>query len=159
MATEKQLIKLETIQKRANTARTQHKDIPEYLSGGRIGYKKALRSMITTGQLAVFTPMLACGVVAVKTVIEHAMTYNWYFSTPEILLLSATLAVSVISIVLGYKLWCLDVTPIFALVSLLIILVCNICLFSGILPLITVISAIVSLIRYSTFCTWFHNFK
>ena len=159
MATEQQLLKLEAIQTKINRAKEQGKDIATELSEGRIGYKKALNSVMTVGAWATITPMVAAAVIILRFVVPFLTIYAWAPKNYEIYLSVGALVACLVSGILGYKLWSLDATPLFTLVSLVIILICNSLLFIGVLPVITAILAIVALVRFSTFCSWFNHIK
>ena len=53
MATEKQLLKLEKIQ--TITKDLTNKETPKVLSRGRVGYEKAVRSLMLAGEAAAIT--------------------------------------------------------------------------------------------------------
>ncbi len=154
MATEQQLIKLEKISKVVKN--NKDKDIPNALSRGRIGYAKAIKSMMLVGEWATLTAILSVVIAIGFLAVRNITTYDGP-SQYEINLAILVIVCSIISGVLGKKLWDLSVTPIFALVSLVFILACNLFLCIGILPVIVVILDIIAVIRYSTFCSWFHK--
>lgn len=159
MATEKQLLKIEKIQKDMNRARANKKDIAKELSRGRVGYEKAIRSMMTVGSWAAIVPILVAAAAILRFVIPFLNISKYTPEDYQIILLVIYLVACGTSSVLGYKLWNLDVTPFFALISLIVILACNLCLFMGVLPIVTAILAVVALVRWGTFCNWFNGVK
>ncbi|MBR3122342.1 hypothetical protein IKF28_02780 [Candidatus Saccharibacteria bacterium] len=158
MATEFQLIKIEKIGKVCD--KLPDKDVPKALSRGRIGYKFAIKSMMNAGQWAVASAIISVGLLVIVVVIKwiNPMIIG-YLSNSELLLAVLGIVCEIISGVFGYKLWQLQVTPLFALVALLFILCCNIFLFAGVIPIICVIMCVIALSRYTTFCSWFHGIK
>lgn len=156
MATEKQLIKLEKIKR--VTDKTSNKQIPKALSRGRLGYERAIKSVMNLGQWAVVASIISVAAAALFLFIRWYTHYG-ILRDYEIIIPIVCIVCSIISGVLGYKLWNLEATPIFALISMLVILVCNTLTVFGILPLIVVIVDVIALCRYSTFCSWFHGIK
>lgn len=154
MATEKQLLKLEFIQSVVD--KTDNKDIPAKLSRGRVGYEKAIKSFMQVGQWAAVLSIFAVGVAILFLVVMH---FTYYLEDYQVVAAGLAIAANVASGVLGYKLWNLQVTPVFALVALVVILLCNACICFGILPLIVVILDIIALSRYGTFCSWWNGLK
>ena len=156
MATEKQLLKLEKIQ--TITKDLTNKETPKVLSRGRVGYEKAVRSLMLAGEAAAITSIFSIGGIILYIVI-HAMGYHNPINNYEIYLSAFATICCIISGILGYKLWNLEATPLFALISLLIIITCNLLLVFGILPAVTVVFSIIALCRYGTFCSWFNGIK
>ena len=159
MATENQLKKLEYIKKQITSANERGESPAKVLSKGLEGYEKAIKSVSQVGMWATIGPIVAIAAIVLRVFLIHFPRNNWVMSDQEIGTIIACIVACVISMVLGYKLWALNATPIFVLVSLLLILICNLVLFIGVVPVVTAILAIIALIRYSTFCSWFHSIK
>lgn len=157
MATEKQLLKLEKIQK--TTKDLSNKETPKALSRGRIGYEKAIRSLMLAGEWAVISSVVSIAAVVLFLIVKNLTVYYGPLRNYEIYLSIFAAACCVVSGVLGYKLWNLEATPLFAVISLSVIILCNVTLVIGILPAIVVITSIIALCRFGTFCSWFHGIK
>lgn len=156
MATEKQLIKLEKID--AICKKVDTKKVPEALAPNRVGYQVAIKSMMRVGEWATLTSILSVLALAITMIYRQFTHYNGLedFEIFAGLLMGAAI---IVSGVFGYKLWQLEVTPLFALISLLTILVVNAILCIGIFPIVVVILDIIALSRYATFCSWFNKLK
>lgn len=154
MATSEQVRILDKIQKEKQYAKAHHINVAEHLSGGQRKYKTAIRTMMTVGNLSVLVSILAFVAIAFLSLYSQ----DWgYIPTSTMIYWGVEFAVLLTTGILGYKLSEVDVTPTFALVSLLIILVSNLFLYSGIFPLITVATAIVGLVCWGTFRNWFYD--
>lgn len=155
MATTEQVKILEAIQKERAKARKKHLNVAEELSGGQKKYKTAINTMISVGALSI--------VVAVLTFTISAYNYVSFFSYGRRLddqgwiMLVLQCAALITTLTLGLKLYKVDATPMFALVSLIIILVSNLLLFNGILPWITAALSIVGIVCWGTYKNWFYD--
>jgi TRAP-type C4-dicarboxylate transport system permease small subunit len=156
MATEKQLLKLEKIKRVVKT--TENKKIPGALARGREGYERSIRSVMKVGEWAVLTSIFGVAAAVIFLMVRYYTVYGGPQSN-EILLCAMTIIFGIVSGVFGYKLWSLEVTPLFAVVGLVVILFYNALLCIGVLPLVVVVLDIIALTRFSTFCSWFRGIK
>lgn len=157
MATENQLIKLEKIEEA--TEGVANRDIPETLSRGHQGYEKAIKSVMSAGIWAVTISIITLTEILIYLAYEVSRYYPLPLEPYQIALSVLFTTLSLTSGILGYKLWRLEATPQFVLISLIIILFTNLCCAIGILPLISAIITIIALTRFSTFCSWFRGIK
>lgn len=158
MATENEVETLELVQKLKKTAKSRKVDVAHYLSNGKEKYLSAIRTMVSVGALTTFTSSL----ILFKAVFDLTsfVANNWGMPIADyspLILHILEIAVFIVTIALGSNLASLNATPRFALISLIIILVANGLLAFGLFPLITVILAIIGLVRWSTYKTWFFS--
>ena len=155
MATKEQLKILEVIKKEKALAKSKHLKVGEQLSGGYSKYKTAINTMISVGALSV-----VFSVIKIVMDIFDIAAYTaggGFWDDQSIILMALEFGVLAITAILGWKLYTLDATPLFILVSLIIIFVANAFLFAGILPLLTVVLSAVGLICWSTYRNWFND--
>ena len=158
MATESEIETLELIKKLKKASKNKGGGLTKNLSGGKEKYRSALNTMISVGSLAAITSFIVLG----KAVFDLSsfIANNWNVPIADygaLILYICEIGVFITTIFLGLNLATLEVTPTFALVSLIVILVANGLLAIGIFPLITVVLAVIGLIRWSTFKSWFYG--
>lgn len=155
MATLDEIATLDLIQEKRAKAKSNHLDVATQLSYSKKRFRSAINTMISVGALAVTVSILILIKEAVSTIVLIAKGASFTDDYWALILIGCELAVFVTTIVLGYKLYKLDSTPTFVLVSLIIILVANGLLCFGIFPLATVILSVIGLVRWSTYKNWF----
>lgn len=154
MATLEQVKTLEFIEQKRKLAKNKEIPVAAYLSSGHDKYKSTLNTFISIGSLSIVASCLgavwaALGLAAMLSQNVNMTALDWATVIFEF-------AVYIVSIELGTKLYRLDVTPNFALASLIVLLALNVIVFMGILPCFTVIFSIIGLVRWSTYKNWFN---
>lgn len=157
MANSRQIQILDKIQEKRTFAKSHHRNVATELSGGQPRYKSAINTMISVGAISVVVSMIILW--------KELFVWTYYIASCgwetidnlTAIIIFLEFATFITTIVLGYKLSRVDATPTFAIVSLIIILIANLCLAAGIFPLITVILAIIGLARWGTYKDWFYN--
>lgn len=158
MATANEVETLELIKKLKTKAKSKGANLANYLSSGKEKYRKAINSMISVGSLATVVSSL----ILLKSIVELTLFFveNWGMPIADygaLIFSVCEIVVFIITIALGINLASLKTTPTFALASLIIILIVNGLLAIGIFPIITVVIAIIGLVRWSTFKSWFYE--
>lgn len=162
MATQQDFEILGAIRQSYNEAKNNHQSIPQELSGGIAGYHKAIDSVRAAGQwsaiMSILASVLFIAVSAMQaSVLDETLSSDFWSAVGGTLLLFAIIIA--VCCTLGSKLYTLKATPTFTLVSLIILLITNLFLLVGLLPLISAILCIIALARWSTFKSWFYDFQ
>ena len=157
MATLEQIKTLDYIKKERLATKKAHKNIAATLCMGQNKYKTAINTMISIGALSIVFAIVGAIISAydVYDLLSHG--YGEYISTYNWLLIAAIFVIYAIEIVLGVKLYRLDATPIFVLVTLIIVLLGNIFLIGGILHWVVAIFAVIGIVCWGTFRNWFNH--
>lgn len=155
MATREQIETIEIIKREKTLAKEKHLKVLDELSGGLSKYKTAISTIMSVGSLAVVVSVISLVMTTIDVVRYTQEGVVW--DTQSILYVAFEYGVLATTAVLGWKLSLLDATPLFILVSLIIILITNALLFAGILPWITVILAIIGLVCWGTYKNWFND--
>ena len=144
MATIQQIQALEFIEQKKKQAKIKKVKLADYLSNGHQKYKTAINAIISVGALSIVSAFIG---ILWATVGLVAMLYqNVALTTNDWIMVICEFGVYLITIILGTKLYRLDVTPTFVLSSLIILLVLNAVVFMGILPCFTVLFCIIGII-------------
>lgn len=156
MANKEEIDTIAIIQKEIRIAKNNGKKVTEHLSGGRKQYKTAINSIITVGSLSFVVSFLTILVASLNLFLNY-YNYDISPSTNSLILYGCEMLVSILTMILGWKLSRLNVTPRFVITSLIIILISNSLLFFGILPLLTAVFSIVGLVCWGTYKNWFYD--
>ena len=157
MATMEEFDTIEVI--KAQKLSSKGTDIATSLSGGRKYYKKAIGSIRRSGAWTMWVTIAATVVAIVKAVFDIVQilqhdSLDWIYVTGWFI---GIIACCFLTLFFGYRVFKLESTPTFTLVSLIITLVCNLALSVGILPLVSLFLNIVALVRWSTYKDWFYR--
>lgn len=157
MATLKQIKIIEIIQKERSVAKEAKLNVATQLSGGYSKYKTAINVMICVGALAVVFACLKLALDVYNIAVFFAI--GGQLDTAGWLSVIFELTICVVTLIIGAKLYKLNATPTFILVSLIIMLVCNLFVFGGIIPWLIVALSVVGIVCWGTYRNWFNDIK
>lgn len=156
MATIQDLNIIKVIHEVEHEAKEKRLNVVAELSGGEEGFRKALSSIKSAGVVTFVALIIGFAVTAATNIAvcgngpDNACSY----AATGIL---GILALIIVPIILSFKIQTLTATPTFTLVSLILMLLANLLLSVGIIPLVALVFTVIALVRWSTYRNWFYS--
>ena len=148
-------------------AKDRGQKIPYYLSGGRHKDRQAISAIRNAGRFAIITSVALMAIVIIALIVlfvnftAGAKASAVGFSSGAFLTYALILVLPIVELILGIKLFDLNVTPREAKTYLLVIMLLNILPFAtgfpGILGILTIIFVINAFIKMPIYEQWFES--
>jgi uncharacterized membrane protein len=162
MATMQDYERISVIREIKARAKAKRHDKTYELSCGKDYYRKAIGSIHLCGVWTILSATLVLIATVAYTIIDHIQNANLYQNMDVAYIIGYVIGLALIFVLpflFGIKLARLEITPTFALVSLIITLLFNLFFAVGIVPVISLIINIMALARWSTYKDWFNRLK